>query len=125
MSGREKWDHAVQKLITLTNKGELEWHQDLEAQQRGHSDVRPVGAAYCTVVAKRSLRVYEYAYDDDSSSSGDEEETTDVAIEFTNGPEVLWRWPQTLHRWELLETVRGQVAGADEFLEQFLGSESS
>ncbi len=124
MSDRENWDRAVQKLISLTETGGLKWHHDLFVQERQRSDIQVIGTAYTTTVAGRNVCVYEYAYGG-PSSSGDDEDTTDVAIEFTNGPELLWRWPQTLHRWELLETVRGQVVGADEFLEQFLGSESS
>ncbi len=123
MSDREKWDHAVQKLIALTDNGKLKWSEDLFAEKRQRGDTEIIGAAYCTTVSQRAVAVYEFRYG--GSTSGDEEETTDVAIEFTNGPKLLWRWPQTLHRWELLETVRGQVVGADEFLETFLASETS
>lgn len=124
MSDREKWDHAVQKLIALTDKGEVKWQQYPVTEGRQRDDTEIIGAAYSTVVTGRMICVYEYAFAG-SSSSGDDEDTTDVAIEFVEGPKLLWRWPQTLHRWELLETVRGQVAGANEFLETFLTSETS
>lgn len=124
MSDREKWDHAVQKLIALTDKGEVKWQHDPFAEERQRDDTEIIGAAYSAVVAGRMICVYEYAYAG-PSSSGEDEDTTDVAIEFTGGSKLLWRWPQTLHRWELLESVRGQVAGADEFLETFLANEIS
>jgi hypothetical protein len=117
MSERGKWDQAVQKLIALTEQGELKWSDDPFAKQRQREDTDIVGKAFHTDVEGRSVSVYEYTFGEHATSG---EPESDVAIEFVNGPKLLWRWPQTLHRWDLLEAVRGQDVGAGEFLEHFL-----
>lgn len=130
MSDREKWDRAVQKLIVMTDEGKLNWTEDPFVQER-HSDAfELIGKAYTTAVAGRPVSVFEYAFGDrvipdiKRSDTWDDVET-DVAIEFAVGRDLIWRWPQTLHRWELLETIRGQYAGASDFLDTFLASEGS
>jgi hypothetical protein len=111
------WDPAVEKLIEHTLSNRITWnpHPGLSSQR---DEVK--GEVYTARVQERLVAVYEYrfrSYDDLDAWDW----TDDVAIEFiTHDGTLEWRWPQSAHRWRLLDSIRYQRSQAGSFLESFL-----
>lgn len=118
MSDGDKWDRALQKLITLTRDGSLTWSTD--RFDRNSRDEVQGEAIYAAVLQERHLIVYEYRfknYTDEDTWTWD----TEVAVEFVDAEGNLqWPWPALRDRFQLLDAIRYQAAGAGEFLDGFL-----
>jgi len=121
MGSEDSWTRAVRKLVRLTESGEITWApfpQLVSTRKHLQEDIE--GEPFCANVEGRPIAVYQYRfkrYEDEDTWSWE----SDVAVEFVNTDGQLeWRWPATAYRWELLEAVRGQVAGASHFLRSFL-----
>ena len=116
----QDWNAAVRKLLSLTEAGQVTWrrYQELPSKRENTQ-----GEAFCTELQGRRIAVYEYrfrSYEDEDSWSWE----TEVGVEFvTFDGELEWRWPATSSRWELIDAIRGQVAGAPDFLRRFLEEE--
>ena len=78
------------------------------------------GDPFHATVEGRPIAVYQYRfkrYEDEDTWFWESE----VAVEFVGADgQLQWRWPATPYRWELIDAVRGQVAGAPGFLRSFL-----
>ena len=115
----DKWELAVAKLVALTEKGQLKWDQDYRFE-----DLRPeiavVSPGFSTVIDGKYVAAYEYRfkqYDDDANWNWE----TDVRVEFISDTGKLeWQWPGTPSRFRLMDSIRMQFAGAEQFLEHFL-----
>jgi hypothetical protein len=116
----QDWAPAVKKLVALTESGKLSWNRLVQFPPRAEEIV---GDAFRTAVQNHFIAVYEYRF----RNFIDEERyvwETDVAIEFVDiEGRLQWRWPATPYRWQLIDAVRGQAAGAPEFLREFLAEE--
>lgn len=123
MSDGEKWDRALRKLIALTRDGSLIWNPN-SVPRDSRDEVQGEGI-YATVLQERHLIVYEYRfrnYTDEDTWTWD----TEVAVEFVDGEGNLqWPWPALPGRFQLLDAIRYQAAGAGEFLEEFLSDTPS
>lgn len=110
-----KWELAIDKLLEMTKAGSLKWRR---AQNVGREDL--VGDVYESFVQDRRIVIWEYRY----QAFTDEDQwhwDNDVAIEFVDKEgDVEWRWPETPSRWGLLDAIRYQLVGGDEFLKQLL-----
>lgn len=120
MSESRQWDEVVKKLLAQTKSDERVWQAiDLTREEL-------VGEQYTTEAGDKTIAIYEYryrAYQSEFDSYGWE---SDVAIEFIDGEhERLWRFPESDARWALLDAVRYQVAGGEDFLDEFLADEST
>ncbi|MBW3543217.1 MAG: hypothetical protein KY476_23430 [Planctomycetes bacterium] len=116
---REKWDRVVKKLNEDTKAGKVSWSID-----SAHS-IKPQdldGLVFVTRVMDRQVAVYRTKYRDWL----DDEEfvwATEVEIVFVDDlGHILWMFPKTPARWELIETVQSDFAGADEFANAFLNA---
>ena len=120
MAGEDDWTRAVRKLVALTESGGVTW---VQFPQLGSKRENVQGDAFYADVEGRPVAAYQYrfkSYEDEETWSWENE----VAVEFvTSDGDLQWRWPATPYRWELLEAIRGQVAGARHFLESFLAEE--
>ncbi|MGC4090881.1 MAG: hypothetical protein QM756_24015 [Polyangiaceae bacterium] len=108
----ERWTKVIEKLMSKTEQGKIEWSEC-------GSSIRDnvIGIPYAADVENKHILIYEYQYknyDDENDfywASG-------VAVEFVdNQLNLAWRLPQTDNRRQLLEAVRRQASGADEFAE--------
>lgn len=100
-----------------TSQGTLTW-QEISDTKLFRENV--VGAIYSGVVLGRALFVYECRYKD-YTDEDHYELVPDIAIEFVDEKGALqWAWPKTPYRFQLLDAIRYQVSGADEFLKGFL-----
>lgn len=118
MVNTSQWAEAVRKLILRTAEGPLQWNATFYSKEL-REDVLGDGI-YLANVQGRSLIVYEYRY----KSYSDEEHYVweqGVTIEFVDHEGCLqWAWPKTPYHFQLLDTIRYQLARADKFLEDFL-----
>ena len=113
------WDAAIEKLITMTEQGELEWRTVVGFQPRGEDILVP--PAFEADVRGRRLRVYEYEFK--HYTDADEYNwQTGVAIEFVNERGGLeYTWPGGyFYRSRLIAAIRFQAAHVGEFLQEFL-----
>ena len=113
------WDAAIEKLIAMTERGELEWEAIEDFDGRGEDvAVRP---AFDARVRGRKVRVYEYQYKH-YTDSDEWTWTTEVAIEFVDEQgnfEYGWQGRFGTRR-RLLDAVRYRAAHVGEFLQEFL-----
>jgi len=122
MPTESEWEQATQRLIDLTESGQLKWEVNAHIKsQRENVE----GDVYLANVQGRFIAVYEYKYQyyDEESSSGTSgwEMRNEVAIEFVDAIGVLqYRWPAVPGRWRLLDAIRCLVSGAQAFLKTFL-----
>ena len=118
MPSEMECDQAIEKLIAMTDSREIKWMENPFIEGK-RDDV--VGKVYATLMDNRYLAVYEYqykVYDEPESFEWQRE----VQIEFVSPGdyESDWQWPQTAHRWALLNTVRCHVSGAADILQKLL-----
>jgi len=118
MPTESEWEQAAQRMIDLTESGNLTWQVNAEIKsQRENVE----GDVYMALVQGRFIAVYEYKsqfYDEDIDGWNPRNE---VAIEFIDLSGVLqYRWPAVPGRWRLLDAIRCVVSGARDFLKQFL-----
>jgi len=122
MPNELEWTHAVQKLVNLTELGEVHWSVNSSLAVKRENVHRD---GFQALVDNHFIAVYEYrfrTFEDEDTWSWE----TDVAIEFVSiDGDPQWRWPATTNRWELLEAVRGSVVGANTFLRDFLAEGTS
>ncbi|MDB5348324.1 MAG: hypothetical protein JWP89_6701 [Schlesneria sp.] len=116
----DRWTMAAEKLIALTQAGEVQWQpsQDI-SRRRSTADI--VGPAYVAEVDGKQIAVFEYQF----KNFHDEDEwhwDTGVTVEFVDeNYDTEWVWPSTGgSRFALLDAVRYQAAAADDFLSRFL-----
>jgi hypothetical protein len=111
-----KWNSVVERLITLTEQGVLEWTENDSSLREN-----VLGRIYYTSFKDRNILVYEYnykAYTDEDIWHWDNE----VAIEFVDEQAKLqWQWPKSPLRFRLLEAIRYKMIKADSFLDAVLG----
>jgi len=121
MQTDEMWEQAINKLVSVTCSGSLEWQIDEPISSPAGA---VTGHVYTSYVQGRKLAVYEFRY----RYFTDEDEwelVPDVAIDFVTEDGTLeYRWPKLGPRWTLIDAIRRSVSGADEFLESFLGKKS-
>jgi hypothetical protein len=118
MSDNKKWERVVAKLVEDTKAGATIWRREDNLSRR-RQDV--VGAAYVTSVAGKTVGIFESTYR--HYTDEDEYETRNmVTVEFLGKDHVAeWTFPETNIHWKLLESVRYQAAGADDFAAALLG----
>lgn len=116
-----RWDDAVEKLIRLTESGELQWRMC-------NLPLRPliqafVGPQYVTDVESRRVAIYEYSFPTDSDEFGRYMDSSS-RVEFVDSQgEVVWVWPVSrAGKYVLLQAVRYQSMSADKFLADFLSN---
>ena len=120
MSDSEKWADAIEKVTKMTDQGSLNWQQagGIPMPNLVRDDV--LGDIYVATVQGRWMAIYEYrdkSYLDDTNWHWEDA----VAVEFIdNTGKLQWRWPFYPAAWQLLDAVKRQVTGADDFLRQFL-----
>ena len=112
------WDKAVEKLIRLTEGGQLAWTEC-------RLPLRPlmqeyVGAQYVAEVEGRRVAVYEYAFPTESDDFGKYMDRS-IGIEFIDQEgKPVWTWPVSQGRAQLLDAIRYQSVKGDSFLGSFL-----
>lgn len=113
------WERTVDKLIDLTERGELKW-------RTVNLPLRPlmrafVGPQYVADVEGWLIAVYEYLYPSSGRDFSRPYSESGIRVEFiTAAGDPLWVWPAGSGRNELLDVVRKQGTDADQFLEAFL-----
>jgi hypothetical protein len=117
------YDKIVEKLARDTAQGDVKW----SVVPYGAIDRNNVvGLVYQASVKGQDIVVYEYRYKhyDDQENWEYERE---VAIEFTigGGYALELRFPPTRARWSLLENIRAQASGAEDFARKFLTNDSN
>ena len=119
MPDETKWTDALAKLIKKTEAGEVKWGPSpLPALIREDA---VGGVIYFTAIQGRGLIVYEYTYKSYSVDVDSWIDDREVSIEFVDtAGNLQWRWPKLDQRSQLLDAIRYQLAGANEFLERFL-----
>lgn len=114
----QSWDFAVEKLIRLTEGGQLQWHEAKLPLRPLMQDF--VGPQYMAEVEGRHIAVYEYAFPTESDEYG-KFTSSMIRIEFvTPAGDPVWVWPVSKGRRQLLDAVRKQGTEANQFLEAFL-----
>jgi hypothetical protein len=124
MTTGTSWDAATDRVIELTESGEIRW-QPLQripsASQHGNSS-ELIPPAFVAVVQEKRLAVYEYRFQ--FYTDADEWHwETEVAIVFVNEDDhIEWEWPSPRRRRALLEAIRYQHSGAESFLDKLLAA---
>ncbi|HTN00858.1 MAG TPA: hypothetical protein VL132_03225 [Planctomycetaceae bacterium] len=114
----QSWDIAVDKLIRLTEVGQLKWHEVRLPLRPLMQDF--VGPQYVAEVEGKHIAVYEYSFPSESDEYG-KVTSSMIRIEFvTSAGEPVWVWPVSKGRRQLLDAVRRQGTDANQFLEAFL-----
>lgn len=116
----KRWDEATEKLVQLTEFGEITWKAVDDVPCWHGNDARLRGRAYLTTVQNRRIAVYEYEFR--YYTDADEWHwETEVAIAFVDASyQPEWIWPSPRARWKLLDVIRYRMAKADRFFEEFL-----
>lgn len=137
MSEKDKWVDAVTKLIQLTQEGKLRW------EAKPPSDplkVKPDDKIEAVFVARhkgKALRLYRRLHKEvyrstpletilpnvyGRRSPGEEYWTSTIVLEFFDPVEgiSLWSFPRVNVLDDLVSTVRYQVAGVKDFLNDLL-----
>ena len=107
MDKKDNWDEAARRLEEKTRNGEVEWKK---AQLVFRDGV--VGDIYETSINGKRLIIWEYRI---------QYSETEVGIEFVDHEgKVEWTWPEVSSRWTLLDSIRYQLVGGEQFLKQLL-----
>jgi hypothetical protein len=118
-----EWEQAVQRLIRLTESGELRWQVHPETTSRREN---VEGEVYAASVEGRWIAVYQYRfpyYDEDIDGMIQRNE---VAVEFIEPSGALqYRWPAVPGRSLLFDAITCAVSGAQDFLKRFLAQPSA
>jgi hypothetical protein len=122
MMTAKSWDSATDKLIELTESGRIRWepaHQMPSASDHGNAS-ELVGPAYVATVEEKRVAVYEYRYR--LYTDADEWHwSTEIAVGFVdNNDQMEWEWPSPRRRSALLDAIRYQQSGAEQFLDRLL-----
>lgn len=121
MNNEEKWTAALQKLTKLTAQGAIEWDTIPFDRVPDAKPDRLIGKYYTATHQNRRFLVYEFTYPYYVSETDSYVQTNDIRIQLIDDDFNLeFRIPEVEARWNLLEAIRSQTAGADEFLDNFL-----
>lgn len=117
MNEAEQWEKVIRKLLYDTETKDVTWKREPRPDRE---DV--VGFAYSTLVKDKRVLVYEYQY-----RHYVEEEVwdtqNDIAVELISDDGTLeWRLPGVSSRHELLDAIRQQTSGAQEFAAGYLNN---
>lgn len=113
MSEDRDWGRAIERLEELTRAGSLAW----TPRSLSRDDI--VGDAHVAAYDDKLIAVYEYRRKQDPL--GVIRPVKDVAIEFiSDDGNIQWTWPQSPHRWALLNAIRYQLSRADQFYDRLL-----
>lgn len=112
-----KWGSFVEKLISQTQQGAIEWEDCRKATTRERSK-GPIFLA--EIVANRFVVVYRYTYD--YFVDVDEYDVReDIAIELVDSDgNKLWRLPDVDSRYRLIDLLEFKNADAEATLNAFL-----
>ncbi len=112
------WDQAVEKLVRLTEAGQLRWQEtSIPLRPLMHDFVGPV---YVADVEGRRVAVYEYSFFTDNDDFGKFVDRS-IRIEFVDvDGKPMWTWPVSRGRSQLLDAIRYQSVNGDSFLGSFL-----
>lgn len=104
---KNSWDEAARRLEEKTRNGEVAWRK----ADGVHRD-DATGVIYETSINGKRLIIWEYRI---------QFSETEVGIEFVDHEgKVEWTWPEVSNRWVLLDSIRYQLVGAEQFLKQLL-----
>lgn len=127
-----RWVESVVKMIKMTQSGKLRWRPD-HFPSPPNLDTH-ITDIYSTVYKGKQLRIYKIkqkrlrtlfdAVLDSSKPVGEAYWTTETVLEFTTGEgDQLWRFPEETPINDLLTSVKYQVAGVNDFLDEILNDE--
>jgi hypothetical protein len=130
---QNKWVEAITKLIKYTQEGKIKWLPGSHDKEIGRDDLR-MESVFITKYKDSTLRLYKYSFKVEEPGLLDSFSTvfsikkltypywtSSIALEFIgeNGKN-LWTFPSNNALNDLLEAVRYQVAGVDDFLNDIL-----
>lgn len=118
MASLREYVELVDHLIELTQMKNLKWTREQAPSVliTNHNRIKQV---YVTFYNNRNLRIYEEMY----KYYTDEDEyywQTRVSLEFTDGINTLWQFPQTSNSWDLLNVIQYSDVDVDGFMRDVL-----
>ncbi len=127
---QNKWVEAIIQLIKYTQDGRLKWLTGELDWDTGHDD-KKIEAVFVSVYKGKGLRLYKYSYKVEEPnllnvSLFDKKQkfpywASTIKLEFIDKEgKTLWTFPNNNALKDLLEAVRYQVAGVDDFLDEIL-----
>lgn len=127
---QSKWVAAIIKLIKYTQEGRLKWVPG-KIDGEASLDDQKIEIVFVTVYKDKTLRLYKYSYKVEDLSPINfllfEKKQkipywdSAIALELIDKEgKTLWTFPNNNALKDLLEAVRYQVAGVDDFLDEIL-----
>jgi hypothetical protein len=111
---RDRWTVFVEKLNELTLKGILHWASARPLDTKLDAPRKFIPIVFETEYKDHKLRLYEEALDDPELI------IHYVVLEIINKDGVSWAFPEIEGLVDLLESVKFQVAGVNEYIEAVL-----
>jgi hypothetical protein len=131
---RDIWGEFIEKLDELTRDGVLQWTSKRPPEILRNDPARLVSITFETEHKDRKLRLYEARVsigrpliDPLRSLTGQENSPwrTDIVLEILDKNGASWEFPEIEGLSDLLEAVKYQVAGVNEYVEAVLAEETA
>jgi hypothetical protein len=120
MKEENKFIKAIAKLIELTQDGTLKWTVSRETKELTKGTDNVIDLAYLAQEEVRQLRLYELKYKDyldEFNFNWGNQPVLEIVDDLGH---AAWTFPHNRALADLLEAVRYQTSGVDEFIDRLL-----
>jgi hypothetical protein len=120
MKEESKFIKAIAKLIQLTQDGDLKWSINKNTKQITEGTNNIIDVVYTAHEENEHLRLYEMKFKnwlEEDTFEWDNQAFLEIIDELGN---AIWTFPSNRTLWDLLEAVRYQTSGVDDFINRLL-----
>ena len=120
MSSQRETIEIIDKLLELTQHGNITWSSDEPPYNLTSADVR-IQLVYVTQYLNRNIRLYEKEYKYFVDEAQFHWQSRSVFEFIDESGNTLWEFPQTANAWDLLKAIQYKNSQVDDFYKNMFG----